>query len=309
MKTKILAAMALISTSFTPVSMMTTAAHAINPTTADMQLVCDGLYVNSHEDPSKWRTTVTNADFENGPSTQVEGSERNINYRPDVTSSFVYANFLRAEDPLTRTGGSVNMWGQSVFGSKIWDNTLYDVEADFYHTVTFTWTCHVQELVTTTTGNPGQGSGNPGLGDCIGNPSDGEIDGEGPGQGASHANENSACGTGSTTETWTDRGDYSDNSAQGDDIAEAPQIIETALQQLGHVDGVNYTESGTYRPEGVRTLACINPGKKGGSWTPKNNYAGSNCNTTYFNTAMTAYGYDFGGGTGVLPSASLPSLP
>ena len=65
---------------------------------------------------------------------------------------------------------------------------------------------------------------------------------------------------------------------------------------------MNYTVTGNFRPDGVRALACINPGKKGGTWTPKNGYTGSNCNTTYFTSAITAYGTTFDPVT----SASLP---
>jgi hypothetical protein len=315
MKTKILAAMALISTSFTPLAMMTPA-HATNPTAADELAVCNALYVDNQTDPSKWRATVTNEVVTDGASTQVEGSERNINYRPDTTSTFVYAGFLYATDPLTRTGGSVNMWGQSVFSQKIWDNTLFDIEADFTHTVTYSWTCHVEEYVTTTTGggegggsgdngnnngnneqNGGNGNGNNGCGNGDGGPN---PDG--------NPNNPPGCNGGTTTSEWTFRADYSDNSQAGDDVDEGYSTIATDQQQAGHVDSVNYTETGLYTPPGVRTLACINPGKKGGTWTKKNGYTGANCTTTYFNTATTAYGTTFDTITGTLPSASLPSL-
>lgn len=256
------------------------------------------------------------------------------------------------------------MWGQTVFSQKIWDNTLYDVEADFMHTVTFHWTCDVDESVNqpvwvedppsgnacgNSNGNNnggnlqegGNGEGNNGCGNGNGGPT-GTGTGGGAGTGGSGNNGNNnggnlqtggngegnnGCGNGNGGPTgtnencggnagptghyedhwvWVDSNEFPEELA-GDNVDEGYSTIQSNVQQLGHVDGVNYTETGEFKPAGVRTLACINPGKKGGTWTKKNGYTGVNCNTTYFNTAVTAYGTTFDTITGTLPSASLPA--
>jgi hypothetical protein len=312
----LVSAAALISTSFTPISVMSSAAIAANPTLADMQLVCDDAYVNNQADPSLWRASVVNVTTENGATTQVEGSERNINYRADTGSTFAYAGFLKADNPLSRNGGSPNMWGQAVFGQKIFDNTLYDVEADFTHTVTYHWACHVEEYVTTTTH---VGGGNGG-GDGVGSGNNGNNNGNNQ-QDGGNGNGNNGCGNGNggpngtnqncgggghdvTTSEWTNAMDYSDNAQAGDDVDEGYSTIASNVQQGGHVDGVNYTETGYYTPANVRALACISPGKKGGTWTPKNNYTGGGCSTITFNAAPTLAGTTFDSP----PTNSLPAL-
>jgi hypothetical protein len=256
MKTKLLAAIMLISTSFAPISIMAPA-HADPVLPGDELARCNGNYVWNQVDPTSWRATVFGEYRVDGPSTQVLGSERNVNYRPDTGSTFIYSG-LRAADPLTRTGGSVNMWGQTAFSQKTWDNTLYDSEARFEHTVIVYWSCHIEEYV-------------------------------------------------ATTSEWTFRfdGNYFMQGSE-DNVDEGYSSIATDQQQAGHVQGVNYTETGTFSPNGVRTLACVNPGKKGGTWTRMNNYTGASCVTTYFNTAQTAYGYTFDTVGGTLPSTSLP---
>ena len=281
-----------------------------DPSPPDMQQICNDLYVNTQSDPSKWQAEVINASSVDSESTAVPGTEQNINFRPDTSSTFVYAGFVKADDPLTRTGGSVNMWGQSVFSQKIWDNTLYDVQMDFTHTVTFYWTCHVSEYVTTVT-HVGGGGDNPNGNNNGGNLQDehGNLNGnQGCGNGNGGPVDPSQCGGHDvTTSEWVFRQDYPQQQ-DGGTVDDGYQTTATDQQLAGHVEGVNYTEYGDYRPAGVRSLACINPGKKGGTWTKKNNYTGVNCNTTYFNSATTAYGTTFDTITGTLPSASLPSL-
>lgn len=315
MKRALLAATALVTTSFAPIPMITTAAHAANPTLADAQTVCNDLYVNNQADPSLWKAEVTDFHSEDGPTTQVDGSERNINYRADTGGTFAYAGFVRADNPLSRTGGSPNMWGQAVFSQKIYDNTLYDVEADFMHTVTYSWTCHVSQLVTTTVGggnggDNGGGSGNNGQNNGLneqnggnGNGNNGCGNGNGGPNPDGNPNSPPGCNGGHTVTNWEFVADYTDNTAQGDDVDEGYSTIATDQQLAGHVDGVNYTEYGNYTPDGIRALACISPGKKGGSWTAKNNYTGGQCSTATFNAAPTLYGTTFD----TPPTASLPA--
>lgn len=313
-------ATALISTSFTPISLMTSQAAATPiaqadpgaPTMADMQAYCDNTYVATHSDPTVWKAEVTSATATPTAVLPVPGTETQVNYRPDFNSTFSYANFLRVDDPLTRTGGSVNMWGQSVFGAKIYDNTLYDVQMRFAHDVTYTWTCHVSEYVTTVThvgGNDGGGSGNNGQNNGLNEQDGGNGNGNnGCGNGNSGPNgTNDNCGGHDVTHSeWVFRADYATGTQTDTGIDDGTDITATNQQLAGQVAGVDYTVLGEFKPAGVRTLACINPGKKGGTWTAKNGYTGANCTTTYFNTAVTAYGTTFDTITGTLPSASLP---
>lgn len=326
MKRNFISALALISTSLGPVLVTPAWAASVTPTInqaadsspvteSDMQAYCNVNYVTNS---SLERSSVTGASVDADASTPT-GQTQNINARADTTSSFVYAQFLYAANPLTRTGGSVNMWGQSVFGQKIWDNTLYDVQTRFEHNVRYNWTCqvdHWQKVGShTTPGTPPDGYyTNPGTepsqggGSCQGiNPSNPHW-GEDIGACIWHQ---TAPGTeGSTVDDydWVSFGDFAATEVTHGQINDGYYTTDTDVQQLGHVSGVNYTETGTFAPPGVRTLACINPGKKGGTWTVKNGYTGGNCNTTYFNTATTAYGFTFDTVNGVLPSASLPAL-
>ncbi|MEO6224811.1 MAG: hypothetical protein ABIO80_03020 [Sphingomicrobium sp.] len=317
MKTKLIAAVALLSTSFTPISVMTTAAQATNPTITDAQAYCDATYVATQADPSVWRATVVNFTSTDGATTQVDGSARDINYRADLGSTFGYAGFTGAANPLSRTGGSPNMWGQATFSQKVYDNTLFDTEADFTHTVTYSWTCHVEEYVTTTThvgggngGDNGGGSGNNGNNNGQNQQDGGNGNGNngcGNGNGGPNGtNEHANCGGGHdvTTSEWTNAMDYSDGTAAGDDVDEGYSTIATGVQQAGHVAGVNYTVYGSYSPAGIRALACISPGKKGGAWTAKNSYTGGLCSTATFNAAPTLAGTTFDSP----PTNSLPAL-
>jgi hypothetical protein len=151
MKRAIIAATALLSTSLTPI-LMTPAWAAVpsaaaDPTPPDEQGICDTNYVNSQSDPSVWQATVTNAGSTATDPAPIAGTEQNVNFAPDTSSTFSYAGFTNTTNPLTRTGGSPNMWGQMVFNDKIWDNTLYDVQMNFSHDVTYNWTCHVSQYV------------------------------------------------------------------------------------------------------------------------------------------------------------------
>ncbi|QNM81994.1 hypothetical protein H8M03_08090 [Sphingomonas sabuli] len=344
---KMLASAALLSTSMlvpaAPALAITPAVDANAPTADQMQAICDANYVAPQEDPTVWRASVINAASEATTPTAVAGTERNINYRPDVNGTFTYAGFVKTIDPLSRTGGSPNMWGQMVFSQKVLDNTLYDVEMRFQHNVTYTWTCQVEENVASIVHHPGNngqcgntngnnnggnlqtggnGQGNNGCGNGNGGPtSTSTTEGDGTGGSGNSGNNNgenlqtggngegnNGCGNGNggptganencggggnpgwdeTVWTWTHRADYGE-SQLNTDIDDGYDVTATALQQLGHVLGVDYIVPGTYTPDGYRLLSCISPGKKGGSWTAKAWYTGGQCSTTTFNAAPTMY--------------------
>ena len=151
MKRSLIAATALLSTSFTPILMTPAWASApsaaSDPSAPDEQAICDANYVNNQADPSVWQASVINATSTATDPAPVPGTEENVNYAPDTGSTFSYAGFTNTTNPLTRTGGSPNMWGQMVFNDKVWDNSLYDVQMGFNHDVTYNWTCHVSQYV------------------------------------------------------------------------------------------------------------------------------------------------------------------
>ena len=204
MKRALLASVGMLATTFAPLPLIVAPAQAANPTLADAQQVCNDLYVNTQADPSKWRAEVVDFHSESGPSTQVAGSERNINYRPDTGSTFAYAGFTDTRAPLSRTGGSPNMWGLMNFSQKIWDNTLYDTEADFTHTVTYYWTCHVEQSVN----HPEWVEGTPGNGGQCPETGNGNIQTGGNGNG------NNGCGNGNGGGTGTGPGNNNGNNQQ-----------------------------------------------------------------------------------------------
>ncbi|HEY8434447.1 MAG TPA: hypothetical protein VIK68_07520 [Sphingomicrobium sp.] len=306
----LLSAAAIVSTSFAPFSVVTTPAFAVPVPAADQnppdeQQVCDDLYVNNQTDPSVWRATVTNASEQATDPAPVEGSEQNVNFRPDTTSTFSYAGFTGTQNPLYRIGGSPNMWGQMVFNDKVWDNTLYDVQMDFNHTVSYAWTCHVEQFVTTTVhvggGNDNSNGNNNGKNEQDGGNGNGN-NGCGNGNGGPNGSNDNCGGHDVTHSEWDLFGDFP-QTAGPNLVDDGFDITQTGLQLAGHVSGVTYDVFGTYMPYGFILLSCISPGKKGGTWTPKSYYSGGSCNTTTFNSAPTILGHEFDSP----PTASVPS--
>lgn len=376
-----------------PVTPTVTQAADTSPVTqTEMEDFCRAQQPTTLFDGSHNRFSV-DADPPQTAQSEATGDTRNVNYEADSgpNSSFVYANFIgvSATHPLTRTGGSVNMWGQSTFRDKIWDNTLYDIQTRFQHTVGYSWTCNYQEYqivdhdwewddadvpaectvaaypadntctVTETinvpnapsgggggnnnngggnnnngggsTNNHGQGGANDGTSGGSGGGNDVNGSDTGPGSdgdsgcgGSGGTNTDATAGNSghscTRTETvttvyhgrWVNVWDWVDvgtaNGSASHTIDDG--YFDTAVDEFlaGHVTGVNYLAAGgPWYPTGVRSLACINPGRKGGTWTPKNSYTGPNCNTAYFTTAYTAYGFTFDTILGTLPSASLPA--
>lgn len=207
MKRALLAATALLSASVSPLSMSTAyavPAPAADPATPNEQAICNADYVDNQWDPSAWRATVTGASSSATTPVPVTGSEENVNYRPDTGSTFVYAGFTNTTNPLVRTGGSPNMWGMMVFNDKIWNNTLYDVQMDFNHSVTYNWTCHVEQYVNHPTfvpdpPAPPPSNGNNGNGGTCTNNGNGGNNGNNNNnnqQNNGNGNGNNGCGNG-----------------------------------------------------------------------------------------------------------------
>lgn len=244
---KLLAATALLSTSML---MPTAAAFAVPtaasdpnaPTLAEMQAICDANYVSSQDDPTLWRASVTNAASQPTTPAPVAGTERNINHRPDTGSSFSYAGFTHTTNPLTRTGGSPNMWGQMVFNQKVWDNTLYDVEMQFSHDVAYTWTCFVEENVATTIHHPGDSGGCP---TTNGNNNGGNLQAGGNGAG------NQGCGNGNGGPATTSASNGNGGNNNGGN-----------LQTGGNGDGNQGCGNGNGGPAGTNEN-CGNSGSPG----------------------------------------------
>ncbi|HVM23117.1 MAG TPA: hypothetical protein VM308_07460 [Sphingomicrobium sp.] len=327
-----------------PASAVPSAANDPNrPNHADMQAICDAKYVDTQSDPSVWRAKVRDASSTATTPTAVEGSEEEVNHRADTSdpNAWSYVGFLGSGGQLSRTGGSPNLWAFATFDHSEWDNTLYDVQMNFTHDVTYTWTCEVEERVANEN-NGGNGGGNQGCGaggeavqdeitvgggnhTCGSNgqgggngQSGGNGQGGGPGDGG-NGQGNNGCGLGNggsngTNENcggnggnnggrWEYRASY-DEELTNEDIDDGTDITETGVFLAGHVEGVDYLKDTGPLYTNVRILSCISPGSKGGAWKPKAYYQGPTaCSTTAFNQAPTLSGRSFDNP----PTNSLPA--
>jgi hypothetical protein len=300
----LISAVALVTTSLSPIAVTPAFATDISPdatTQPDdtmMDNYCDANFVtdDTHYVEAIPGSVVTGTTFEVANSREDVEETRVA----DLTSSFSYGGLETISDPLVRIGGSVNMWGADTFSEKIYSRSLVDQTALFAHRDAYNflcryWTDTITTSIITTSSTPD----NPGLGNCVGDPNKkSAIDGVGPGKGALHADEHSACFSSQTiyTHNWT----HADNPFT---FYFTPEAIRD-LAQHGVTENVPFTIEGSFSPPGVYSLACINPGKKGGTWTPKAKYTGGHCSTLTFNGAVTVQGRTFDD----VPSASLPAF-
>lgn len=300
----LIGATALISTSFTPISLMTIPAQAAVPTMADMQDVCaqydaDGI-------GAEYQVITTAGIAVNGTPTADESTLRDdesTRVADHSTLSSPYGAMAYYGDA-GRHGGSVNLFATSGYPGITFAGSLVNQIVDRVQTDTYNFTCQVQhwEVVgshTVTTGNPG--SDNPGKGNCVGDPSDGTVDGQGPGQGGDHASDNSACGTPTTT-TVDDYG-WVNQDLTNESLDNGPYYVDTVTENIAVPETVAVTEFDAAPYFAGDGAVCINPGKKGGTWSAKTGWTKtSQCTTLYFNTAP------YISGANVFSSNSLPPL-
>ncbi|WP_423142784.1 hypothetical protein ACOYW6_05395 [Parablastomonas sp. CN1-191] len=207
-----------------------------------------------------------------------------------------------------RNGGSVNMFGDQVATDRTFSNSTYDFTADFSTVTTFGYSCNFSQATETHhdavyTDGPVQGFyTNNGT-----NPSGGQ----GSCQGLSPANPHWGEDLGNCTwhytgpgvpvlvtpESWTTDGTLTPRP----DLATSHTIDQTdTVNHGGHeLNGGIWTEHAgpNDRWLAAKVVVCISPKKLPGIWTQQNGYTGSDCNTTYFNSASWGGGSQTSNGT------------
>jgi len=338
---KIVAMAALVTTSFTPISMMSAAgAVPIAATDAgapDEQGLCEAAYGDETH-----QVTVIDANSTATAPSPIAGTE-SYTYRADVGGAWSYVGFLGTSGQLSRNGGSPNLWALATFDHTEWNDTRYDVQMDFSHDVTYNWTCHVLKQVDNPTfvpdppqnngggGNQGCGAGGEGTQDevTVGNGHHTCGDSGNSGGGNSAANGDNGCGAGGEGTqddvyagnsdhvcrdgnpgtivhhySYVFDADYAGQTQTNTGIADGSDYTVTNALQSGHVAGPDYLKDAGPITSNVRILSCISPGSKGGTWKPKDYYHGTlACSTVNFNAAPTLAGRMFDGP----PTASLPA--
>jgi hypothetical protein len=185
-----------------------------------------------------------------------------------------------------RIGGSPNMFQLYTYDNAYYPDTLVTRTYKQEKTDSWTFTCDYYSLQEDTSGSTTT-TGNPGVGDCIGNGST-----KHPGQGAVHSNENSACHKDTVTYTY-----HLETSINNTFTYTQPAADDVILNY--RLVGVEFGPvAGSYQ-NGDSGVVCISPTlttstKKGnpGTWTWRNGYNGGSltgpaegCNTPYYNIA------------------------
>ena len=312
MKASYIAALALLSTSFTPISLMTAPASAAAPSTGDMEAVCAAL--DSDGAGTDYQVVTTPGSVDTGTptgdsSTIVNDESTRV---ADHTTSTSPWGTIQYFGNAGRHGGSVNLFALSGYPGITYAGSLVDQNWDRFQTDTYNFSCQLQhwEVVgshtETVPGTPAEGYyTNNGT-----NPSNNE----GSCQGLSPANPHWGTDIGNCTwhetapavpESTVEVPDYgwvNSGEASSHSLTDGPYYVDTVLYASAVSQAVPVTETNNapyYAGDGV---VCINPGKKGGTWTAK---AGWNkpeqCNTAYFNTAP------YISGANVFSSNSLPA--
>lgn len=312
----LISATALVSTSFSPIfitpAYASYAPAANPPTTADMQTVCDTL--DSDGAGTDYQVILTQGAVESGTPTA------DLSTITDVESSRV-ADHSSSSSPYGvrsfysvpgRHGGSVNLFATIGYPGITYAGSFVDRNADRTETDVYHFACQGQhwEVVGSHEVNvpatPPEGYyTNPGTNPSGGGGSCQGIDNTNPhwGQdiGACIWHE-TAPGQPATTETVYDYGWVNSGAAIDESLTDGPYFYDNALyasQVSEPTVPATETDAAPYFAGDV--VVCINPGKKGGTWTAQNGWTDmSKCSTTYFNTAP------YISGANVFHSASLP---
>jgi hypothetical protein len=309
MKTKLLVATALLSTSFTPISMMTSAQAAV-PTTVDMQNVCNSYDVDGAG--TEYQVILTTGSVDNGAPTADESTVRDdeSTRHGDPSSAQSPAGTRSFYSNAGRHGGSVNLFATVGWTAKLYAGSLVNQLVDRYETDTYNFNCQVQhwEVVGSHEEDvpavPAQGyytnnGTNPSgqEGSCQGIPNTNPHWGEDIGNCIWHE---TAPGTGPTTRTVDDYG-WVNTDSHDESLTNGPYYVDTVTYATDVPEAVSYTETTNAPYFQGDVVVCNNPGKKGGTWTAQNGWTNmTQCTTTYFNTAP------YISGANVFASNSLP---
>lgn len=312
MKTKIFAAMALVSTSFTPIT-MTTPAQAAVPTNADMQNVCNSYDADGAG--TEYQVILTVGSVDNGAPTVDESTVRDDEstrhgdpstaQSPAGTRSF-YSN-------AGRHGGSVNLFATVGWSAKLYAGSLVNQLADRFETDTYNFNCQVQHYEVVGSHEetvPGDGHYvvNP---DAHGNEEAAQNSCNAFNAAHDAGNDQGFWGdsphgncifVGSLTSTVTvDDWGWVNTDSHDESLTNGPYFVDTVTYATNVPEAVSYTETTNAPYFQGDVVVCNNPGKKGGTWTAQNGWTNmTQCTTTYFNTAP------YISGANVFSSNSLP---
>ena len=311
MKIKLLAATALLTTSFTPIAVMTPAAAAV-PSLADMQNVCAAYDLDGSG--TAYQVITTAGSVDNGEPTGDESTIKDIEStrHGDPSSLQTPAGTRSFYSAAGRHGGSVNLFATVGWSAKLYAGSLVDQSIDRFETDTYNFNCQAQhwEVVGSheevVPGTPAQGYyTNNGT-----NPSGGQ----GSCQGLSPANPHwgqdlgnctwheTAPGTEETSVTVDDYG-WANTDSHDESLVNGPYYVDTVTHATNVPEAVSYTETTSAPYFQGDVVVCNNPGSKGGTWRVQNGWTNTaQCTTSYFLTAP------YISGANVFSSNSLPPL-
>jgi hypothetical protein len=320
--TKVLTMIALCGSSLTP--FMVAPAFAATPSsaaTSTMASTCAtdlGAYasVTLHDGSPSFSTEVVETGSADGTPTEVAGTRVETPGSRFGTGTATYSGLSIAGNPY-RTGGSVNMFGDQVATQKNWANSEYDFTAQYATVTTFSYECHVTQQ--TETYHPAVFiPGHPVLGRYVVDP---DANGN---EEAKQQSCNAANALAPTAPLWTAPGFWGDSphancifvqTAEATDDVNEPEYWtldnptdRPDLNSAHSLDETNYADdngheanAGPWTQSGSwfvgKVVVCISPTKLPGTWRTQNGYAGTKCNTTYFNTAPWGGGSQTSNGT------------
>lgn len=325
MKTlKVLTIAALCGSSLSPALIAPAFAVTASPTTAStMASTCAAdlapyAGVLLHDGTPSFTTQVVETGSVDGTPTEVGGTRVETPGTRIGTGTATYTGLSIAGDPY-RTGGSVNLFGDQVATQKNWPNSEYDFTAEFATVTTFSYECQVTQQ--TETYNPAVNiPGRPALGFYIVDPA---LLGT-PQYNAQLQACNAFNAQAPVAPDYTAPGFWG-NSPQGNcvfeetspavdpifepeswtpnapidrlDLLTTHTVDETNFATDGgrELDGGSWSEAGNWFVGKV--VVCNSPTKLPGTWRPQNGYAGTKCNTTYFNSAPWGGGSQTSNGT------------
>lgn len=329
MKTKILAATALVSASFISPAYADTvsppsAAGADATTLAAMESQCDALaavHGPATGDNDHWSATVVEGavTLVSGPT---ETGNRVIDNSSIVGTGTYVPSVLEIRGNPMRIGGSVNMFGDQWATAGYYPDSTYNFTADFASTFAHAFSCNIYQAIYHPAVHHDQ------LGHWI-------LDPDAHGNEEANTNNCNAFDTslplgppnGGTTQAnclyIVDEVAH-DNPAYWDDNPPALVGNEpgTAVNQ-DQTDNLNGFEDhgGPVQVTGEyhvgQPVICISPGSKGGSWRAQNGYSGGSftntnpatpgCNTNWFKATTWFSGSTTSNGTFIsVPNYSYP---
>lgn len=319
MKSSYIAAFALLTTSFTPISMMTAPAQAGVPaysdkfSFADMQGVCDTL--DSDGAGTNYQVVLTEGATVYGTptgdsSTIVNDESTRVANHSSLSTPYGTVSFFGNAG---KHGGSVNLFATTGYPGITYAGSLVDQNWQRFQTDTYNFSCQVQHWEVVGSHEEGV-PGTPAEGYYTNNGT-GPSEGQGSCQGLSPANpfwgqdignciwHQTAPGTEDTTVTVDDYGFVNSGAAVPETLTDGPNYVDTVLYAAGVSQAVPVTEFDAAPYFAGDAVVCINPGKKGGTWTAKAGWTKTaQCSTSYFTTAPYISGANVFSGWSSLPA-------